>query len=90
LKGFKGYLQADAYAGYDQICAGPGVIGVGCWAHARRYFLAGGTGAVAKDTDVKANQMLAMVSEIYAVEALARPSGTGTAGMMRGDTRCGS
>lgn len=84
LKDFKGYLQADAYAGYDQICAGPGVIGVGCWAHARRYFFD------AKDTDVRANQLLAMVSEIYAVEALARPSGTGTAGMMRAVIKCGS
>ena len=34
LKGFKGYLVTDAYAGYNDI---PDVI-VGCWAHARRGF----------------------------------------------------
>jgi len=38
LSGFEGYLQADAYAGYDEIYAGGKVIEVGCWAHARRKF----------------------------------------------------
>jgi hypothetical protein len=35
LKDFKGYLQADAYTGYDRICAGPEVVEVACWAHTR-------------------------------------------------------
>lgn len=34
LKGFKGYLQADAFAGYDRLCAGSHVIEVACWARA--------------------------------------------------------
>ncbi|MBV8077959.1 MAG: transposase, partial [Planctomycetaceae bacterium] len=34
LKGFRGYLQADAFSGYDRMCAGPDVIEVACWAHA--------------------------------------------------------
>src|SRR5512135_2742659 len=38
LKGFRGYLQADAFSGYDRICAGPDVIEVACWAHVRRKF----------------------------------------------------
>jgi len=38
LKGFKGYLQADAYAGYDRLYAGQNVIEVACWAHTRRKF----------------------------------------------------
>jgi transposase len=33
LKGFKGYLHADGYAGYHDI---PGVTLCGCWAHFRR------------------------------------------------------
>lgn len=37
LYGFKGYLQADAYSGYDKIY-GSEVIEVGCMAHARRKF----------------------------------------------------
>jgi hypothetical protein len=35
LKGFKGYLQVDGYAGYHNI---PDVILCGCWAHLRRKF----------------------------------------------------
>ena len=36
LGGYEGYLQADAYAGYDVLYAGKKIIEVGCWAHARR------------------------------------------------------
>lgn len=35
LEDFKGYLQVDGYAGYDDLS---NVILVGCWAHARRKF----------------------------------------------------
>ncbi len=38
LDGYKGFLQADAYAGYDGIYAGKEVHEVACWAHARRKF----------------------------------------------------
>ena len=38
LGSFSGYLQADAYAGYNRLLAGPNVIEVACWAHARRKF----------------------------------------------------
>ena len=33
-------LQADAYAGYNTLCAraGPPITGALCWSHARRYF----------------------------------------------------
>jgi transposase len=36
LKDFKGYLHTDGYEGYSNL---PEVISVGCWAHARRYFV---------------------------------------------------
>jgi transposase len=36
LEGFKGYLHTDGYDGYSGM---PGIIQVGCWAHARRYFV---------------------------------------------------
>lgn len=35
LSGFKGYLQVDGYAGYNEL---PDITLVGCWAHARRKF----------------------------------------------------
>jgi len=38
LGDFAGYLQADAYAGYDCIFATKQVHEVACWAHARRKF----------------------------------------------------
>lgn len=36
LKGFKGYLHTDGYDGYSLMSE---VTLVGCWAHARRYFV---------------------------------------------------
>jgi transposase len=36
LKDFKGYLHTDGYEGYSLV---PEVRLVGCWAHARRYFV---------------------------------------------------
>ncbi len=36
LNGFRGYLHVDGYGGYNGL---PGVTLVGCFAHARRYFV---------------------------------------------------
>jgi transposase len=38
LKGWNGILQTDGYQAYEQV-GGPGLIHVGCWAHARRKFV---------------------------------------------------
>lgn len=38
LKNYKGYLQADAYTGYDKLYADGNIIEVACMAHARRKF----------------------------------------------------
>jgi len=39
LEGYSGYLQTDGYDGYDAAVNGmPGIIHVGCFAHARRKF----------------------------------------------------
>jgi transposase len=62
LDNFKGFLQADAYGGYDGIYA-TGVKEVACWAHGRRHFFD------AKETDARRSaQVLSMVRELYAVE----------------------
>jgi hypothetical protein len=74
LAGFAGYLQADAYGGYDGIYA-TGVIEVACWAHGRRKFFD------AKETDsARAAVMLGMVRELYAVEDLAKARIAATVG----------
>ncbi len=38
LSGFKGYLQSDAYSGYNFANKDEGIIRIGCMAHARRKF----------------------------------------------------
>jgi hypothetical protein len=67
LRDYKGYLQADAYGGYDGIYHSGSVVEVACWAHARRKFFE------AKDTDGRrAAEMLTLVRELYAVEDAAK------------------
>ena len=63
LGDYQGYLQADAYGGYDGIFTSGLVIEVACWAHARRKFFD------ARETDGRRGaQMLEMVRRLYAVE----------------------
>jgi transposase len=67
LKDFKGYLQADAYGGYDGIYHAQGVTEVACWAHARRKFYD------AQDSDGKrAAEMLTLVGQLYQIEREAK------------------
>jgi transposase len=67
LGDYQGYLQADAYGGYDGIFTSGKVIEVACWAHARRKFFD------AKETDGRRGaQMLEMARRLYAVEDQAR------------------
>jgi len=67
LGNFRGYLQADAYAGYDALYATGRVVEVGCWAHARRYFWE------AKATDApRALTALGFIQQLYRVEAEAK------------------
>lgn len=67
LDGYAGYLQADAYGGYDGIYHSQGVTEVACWAHARRKFYD------AQDSDERrALEMLALVGELYQIEREAK------------------
>jgi hypothetical protein len=63
LNGYAGYLQADAYGGYDGIYAAGSVKQVLCWAHARRKFYEART--VQPD---EAHAALAFIARLYAVE----------------------
>jgi transposase len=63
LGAFRGYLQADAYAGYDALYATGRIIEVGCMAHARRYFF----DAKASDPG-RALPALGFIQQLYAVE----------------------
>lgn len=67
LADYQGYLQADAYLGYDAVYATGRVIEVACWAHARRKFFD------AKVTDrVRGQVALAIIGRLYHVEREAR------------------
>jgi hypothetical protein len=67
LDGFEGYLQADAFSGYDAIYAGGKVTEVACWAHARRKFVE------AEKTDPpRAYTAVAMIRLLYDIEAEAK------------------
>ncbi|MDO1451943.1 IS66 family transposase, partial [Rhodocytophaga aerolata] len=67
LKNYKGYLQTDGYAAYDQFEAREDMVLVGCMAHARRYF------EHALDNDkARAEKVLLWMQVLYAVEREAR------------------
>jgi transposase len=38
LRDYKGFIQTDGYDGYQELGSQPGIVHVGCWAHARRKF----------------------------------------------------
>lgn len=66
LDGFKGNVQADAYAGYDCVFA-EGATELGCWAHARRYYVD------AKTTDSRRSvTAVAYIKLLYEVEQEAK------------------
>jgi transposase len=69
LKGYRGYLQADAYGGYDAFFKNParGLIEVGCWSHARRYFHK----ALGSD-QARMGPALLLIAQLYRVEKQAR------------------
>lgn len=63
LSGYKGYLQADALAQYEGLYREGLAKHCCCWAHARRKFVAASEGG-----DTKAEEALALIRKLYAVE----------------------
>lgn len=72
LKDFKGTLQTDAYAAYNQFDTHR-VTMAGCMAHSRRKF------ADAQDNDPKARIALAEFQQLYAIEHNAKVKGLNAA-----------
>jgi len=70
LKKFKGYLQTDGYAVYEDFGNTPGVTLLACMAHARRKF------DEAKDNDLaRAEYVLTQIQKLYAIERHAKAQG---------------
>jgi transposase len=63
LCNFEGYLQTDAYSGYNAVFESGRVIHIGCWAHARRRYYE----ARAECPDF-AEMVLAAIQKLYRVE----------------------
>ena len=77
LKDYRaGYLQSDAYAGYDGLHA-RGLVEVGCWAHARRKFHEART----SDPE-RSHAAIAWIGRLYGVEREARDGGWDDARLM--------
>jgi len=78
LEGFRGYAQTDGYGGYTEVGRSPGIVHVGCWAHARRKFVeaidgnGGRRGKPArgshKASASRARQGLAFIQDLYTIE----------------------
>lgn len=67
LSHFEGFLQTDAYNGYDEIIRRKEVTPVGCMAHARRKFFD------AQNNDpVRADWMLKVIKRLYKIEHQAK------------------
>jgi transposase len=65
LSDYRGFLQADAYGGYDGIFLGSdgAVVEVACWAHARRKFFEARCNAPRQ-----ANEVLEYIRQLYDIE----------------------
>jgi transposase len=69
LSDYEGFLQADAFSGYDGIFLGSdgGIEEVACWAHARRKFFDARSHAPRQ-----ANEILEWIRQLYDIEDRAR------------------
>ncbi len=62
-----GWMQVDGYKGYDSIARDRPILLVGCWMHARRYFV-----KAFEAKDARAAVPLELIRGMYAIERAAR------------------
>ena len=72
LKGYKGYVQTDAYIGYDGLLKLPGIVLLGCWAHARRNFVKVIEARPNPKKSGLAEEALTLIRKLYEIEEYAR------------------
>lgn len=65
---WEGILQTDGYQAYDNI-GGPKLVHVGCWAHARRYFV---DAVKVNPKDGEATKMVVRMDALFLVDRKAR------------------
>lgn len=83
LKGYKGYLVADAHSVYEHLYRDGDVIEVACWAHARRYFYK----ALDSDPD-RAKVALSHIGALFRIERSIADSSRKDKESVRRDKSC--
>ena len=80
LRDYSGYLQADAYGGYDGIYlqSNGAIKEVACWAHTRRYWH-----KACEEDPARAHFVLAVVAKLYQVEHAAKEKSAATRPSLR-------
>ena len=77
LGDYKGYVQSDAFSGYEQVARKDSIVHLGCWVHARRNFMdvvkarkknRGGK----SPTKGLADEALDFIKNLYGIEKWAR------------------
>jgi transposase len=76
LKDYRGFVQTDGYSGYDALGLKPGIVHVGCWAHARRKFFevvqARKKNGRQKSKTGSGDVALSYIGKLYSIESIAR------------------
>jgi transposase len=67
LQDYAGYLQSDGYGGYGAVTTSPKIVGLGCWAHARRGFHKAQQ-AMPKGKAGRPHEALSYIGRLYQLE----------------------
>jgi transposase len=64
LANYKGAIMTDGYKTYDAVAKSYGITHLGCWVHARRYFI-----KVLDDSEnTNASKMIDLIGKLYGIE----------------------
>lgn len=72
LDQYQGYVQTDAYSGYEALGRQDGIELVGCWAHARRNFVKVVNAKSGKKKKGVADKAINTIGKLYHIEKMAR------------------
>lgn len=67
LPGYRGYLMADGYKGYNKLANTEGIERLACWAHARRRFV-DASRVQPKGKRGLANEAIGLIGVLYGIE----------------------
>jgi transposase len=65
-----GWMQVDGYKGYERVFALGKAVEVGCWMHARRYFV-----RAFDCRDLRASKPIELIGQLYESEAASKAAG---------------